>query len=150
MKPDEEHHPNRLANTQGKGGSTQGPQDPNQKQQKEGNNTMAIVKVEGRVSKLLGSKGFVLAERIVTSTEQSWETNWTVWGDQPAENAIVEVVGELRVEVAKHYETKEILLSNAGQPYVGRTVGDATIKVLKEGKPAEAIQWEAPEQGAPF
>jgi hypothetical protein len=111
---------------------------------------MALVKVEGRVSKLLGSKGFVLAERIVTSTDQSWETNWTIWGDQPAENAIVEVTGELRVEIAKHYETKEILLSQNGSPYVARTVGDATIKVIKEGKPMEATQWEAPIQGAPF
>ena len=150
MKTDEKHHPHRLANTQSKGSTTQSPQDPNQQQQKEGKTIMATVKVEGRVSKLLGTKGFVLAERIVTSTEQSWETNWTVWGDQPAENRIVEVIGELRVEVAKHYETKEILLSNAGQPYVGRTVGEATIKVLKEGKPVEATQWEAPEQGAPF
>jgi len=111
---------------------------------------MAIVKVEGRVSQLLGKKGFVLQERIVTSTDQSWETPWTIWGDQPAENSIVEVIGELRVEVAKHYETKEILLSNAGQPYVGRTVANATIKVLKEGKPIEATQWESPTNGAPF
>jgi hypothetical protein len=111
---------------------------------------MATVKVEGRVSKLLGTKGFVLAERIVTSTDQSWETTWTIWGDQPAENAIVEVIGELRVEVAKHYETKEILLSQAGAPYVSRTVGDAIIKVIKEGKPVEATQWESPTNGVPF
>jgi hypothetical protein len=139
-----------MANTQIQGGRPKINQSPNQKKQQERNQLMALVKVEGRVSKLLGTKGFVLAERIVTSTDQSWETNWTIWGDQPAENSIVEVTGELRVEVAKHYETKEILLSNAGQPYVGRTVGDATIKVLKEGKPVEATQWEAPEQGAPF
>jgi hypothetical protein len=111
---------------------------------------MALVKVEGRVSMLLGKKGFVLAERIVTNTDQSWETPWTIWGDQPTENAIVEVTGELRVEVAKHYETKEILLSLNGAPYVSRTIGDANVKVIKEGKPVEATQWEAPSNGVPF
>jgi len=139
-----------MANTQTQSSSPQSCKSSNQKKQQERNQLMALVKVEGRVSKLLGTKGFVLSERIVTSTDQSWETPWTIWGDQPAENAIVEVTGELRVEIAKHYETKEILLTQTGSPYVARTVGDATIKVIKEGKPVEATQWEAPSQGAPF
>lgn len=111
---------------------------------------MALVKVEGRVSKLLGTKGFVLQERIITSTDQSWETPWTIWGNQPTENAIVEVTGELRAEVARHYETKEILMSLNNAPYVARSIGDATVKVIQEGKPVETTQWESPINGVPF
>jgi hypothetical protein len=139
-----------MADAQSKGRTTQGTQDPTKKQQRKRTTNMAFVKVEGRVDRLLGSKGFVLQERITTSTGQTWEKPWTIWGTQPTENALVEVTGELRTEVAKHYETKEILLSQAGQPYVATSIGDAIVKVLREGKPAEAAQWEAPEQGAPF
>jgi hypothetical protein len=139
-----------MAHTQIQSGHPKSNQSPNQKKQQERNHIMALVKVEGRVSKLLGTKGFVLAERIVTSTDQSWETPWTIWGDQPAENSIVEVTGELRVEVARHYETKEILMSLNNAPYVARAIGDAAIKIIKEGKPVEATQWEAPSNGVPF
>jgi hypothetical protein len=113
---------------------------------------MAIVKVEGRVSRLLGAKGFTLQERINNETTgQSFERPWTIWGEQPTENSIVEVVGQLKTEVARNYETKEIMIAQiTGQPYVSSTVNATSIKVLKEGKPVEATQWEAPEQGAPF
>jgi len=112
---------------------------------------MAIVKVEGRVDRMLGQKGFILQEKINTITGQTFERPWTIWGEQHTENSILEIVGELKTEVAKHWETKEILIAEiTGQPYVASTVNATSIKVIKEGAPAETAQWEAPEQGVPF
>ena len=113
---------------------------------------MAYVKVEGIVGDHLGAKGFRLLERITTITGQTFEKPWTVWGTQPHIGAFVNVSGELRSDVARHWETKELLMSKSGQPYVANTINDATIEVLREPAPAEAAQWgsEPSEQVAPF
>jgi hypothetical protein len=105
---------------------------------------MAHTKVEGIVESHLGTKGFRLAERINTSTGQTFTKPWTIWATQPAIGAFVEVSGELRAEVAKHYETKEIMLTQAGLPYVALTISDALVTVLRDAVPAEATQWEQP------
>lgn len=116
---------------------------------------MAFVKVEGIVGDHLGTKGFRLLERITTSTGQSWDKKWTIWGTQPSTGAMVEVTGTLRADIARHWETKELILSSKGEPLVDVTVTDAIVKVLRDAVPAEAAQWssipDAPQDGpAPF
>jgi len=110
---------------------------------------MAYVKVEGIVEAHLGTKGFRLAERINTSTGQTFTKPWTIWATQPAIGALVEASGELRSEIAKHWETKEILLTTAGAPYVAQSISDATVNVLRDAVPAEAAQWEQPATDGP-
>jgi len=119
-------------------------------------NTMAFVKVEGIVGDHLGAKGFILLERITNSVSgQSWDKKWTVWASQPHTGAFVEAVGELRADIARHWETKELILSSKGEPLVNVTINDATVKILRDVVPAEATQWDtttppAITESAPF
>jgi hypothetical protein len=114
---------------------------------------MAFVKVEGIVEAHLGTKGFRLAERINTSTGQTFTKPWTIWATQPAIGALVEATGELRSEIAKHWDSKEILLTTAGLPYVSQSISDAAVTLIRDAVPTEAAQWGTTppaEEPAPF
>ena len=110
---------------------------------------MAFVKVEGIVGDHLGDKGFTLLERITTITGQSFDKKWTVWASQPNRGAMVEVTGTLRADIARHWETKELILSAKGEPLVNVAINDATVKVLRDVVPAESAQWETPASNEP-
>ena len=93
---------------------------------------MATIKVTGKVQKLLGDKGFVLAEPVRKQTDGVWETignrYFTVWfRELPAVNAEVEVVGSFSAKL-EEYQGKTQLK----QTINATTVAPATMKAFAQ------------------
>jgi hypothetical protein len=113
---------------------------------------MALVKIEGTITRTLGENGLVgfwLDETVTNSlTGQSWPVKWTVWSKTFGAKVgdIVEVRGELSLKSKAGQDDQGNIMrkpiTNEVVTYIDRNINDPEIKVLRAAPiPNQTDSW---------